>query len=260
MSRFIVITSGKGGVGKTTSAVNLATAINSFDEDVTLVDVNLTTPNVGLHLGAPVVPITLNHVLSSKAELVDSIYEHSSGTKIIPASLSIKELKILNERDLITIAKDLKKISEIVIFDSAAGLGAEAKVALQIADEIILVTNPEMPAVTDALKTAKLAEDMGKQVRGVIVNRVRNTKSEMSLKSIKEMLELPILGIVPEDNKIQEALSMRNAVFFTHPKSKAAKAFRKIAANLLGKDMEEFNEGIWKRLMGRLRFRALVKS
>src|SRR3989344_513217 len=103
MSRFIVITSGKGGVGKTTTAVNLATAINSFDEDVLLVDVNLTTPNVGLHLGAPVVPITLNHVLDGKADLVDSIYEHESGTKVIPASLSIKELKKLNDRDLISV-------------------------------------------------------------------------------------------------------------------------------------------------------------
>src|SRR3989344_5064130 len=111
MSKFILITSGKGGVGKTTAAVNLATAMHDFDEDVTLVDVNLTTPNVGLHLGAPVVPVTLNHVLSGRAELVDAIYEHSSGTKVIPSSLSIKELKNLNEIDLIPVAKDLKMLS-----------------------------------------------------------------------------------------------------------------------------------------------------
>src|SRR3989344_4938157 len=128
MARFIVITSGKGGVGKTTTAVNLAVAMHDFDEDVALVDINLTTPNVGLHLGAPVVPITLNHVLSGKADLVDSIYEHSSGTKVIPSSLSIKELKKLNERDLLTTAKDLRKISDIVILDSAAGLGEEASI------------------------------------------------------------------------------------------------------------------------------------
>src|SRR3989344_5951460 len=162
MSKFIVITSGKGGVGKTTTAVNLAVAMNSFDEDVTLVDVNLTTPNIGLHLGAPVVPITLNHVLSGKADLVDSIYEHESGTKVIPSSLSINELKKLNEFDLVPVTKELRKISDIVIFDSAAGLGDEAVNALKIADEVIVVTNPETPAVTDALKTKKLAEEMGK--------------------------------------------------------------------------------------------------
>jgi len=250
MSRFIVITSGKGGVGKTTTAVNLATAINSFDEDVTLVDVNLTTPNVGLHLGAPVVPVTLNHVLSGRAELADAVYEHSSGTKVIPSSLSIKELKMLNDRDLVAVSKDLRKISDVVIFDSAAGLGSEAIVALSIADEVILVTNPEMPAVTDALKTAKYAEELGKDVKGVIVNRVRGAKSEMSLTSIREMLELPILGVVPEEDHMQEALAMRNAIFFTHPRSKASKSYRKIAANILGREVADEKVGFWARLFG----------
>jgi len=236
MSRFIVITSGKGGTGKTTAAVNLATAINALDEDVTLVDVNLTTPNVGLHLGAPVVPVSLNHVLSGKADVADAIYEHESGTKIIPASISIKELKNLDYRNFVSIARDLKQISDIVILDSAAGLGKEAISALSIADEVIIVTNPEMPAVTDALKTAKLAEEMGKDIKGVIVNRVRNNGAEMSLENIKEMLELPILGVVPEDDAVRYALAARNSVFLTSPRSKSAIAYGKIAAKLLGKE------------------------
>jgi septum site-determining protein MinD len=249
MSKFIVITSGKGGVGKTTTAVNLATAMNAFDEDVTLVDVNLTTPNVGLHLGAPVVPVTLNHVLSGKADLVDSIYEHESGTKIIPASLSIKELKQLNDRDLITTARDLRHISDTVIFDCAAGLGSEATTSLSIADEVVIVTNPEMPAVTDALKTAKLAEEMGKDVKGIIVTKVEGNKFEMSLDSISEMLELPILGVVPRDSKIQEALSLRNAVLLTHPNSKSARAYMEIASKLLGKEVPK-KRGFFSRLFG----------
>tara|TARA_Y100000310_G_scaffold322396_1_gene381429 strand:- start:2657 stop:3409 length:753 start_codon:yes stop_codon:yes gene_type:complete len=249
MSKFIVITSGKGGVGKTTTAVNLATAMNALDEDVTLVDVNLTTPNVGLHLGAPVVPVTLNHVLSGKAELVDSIYEHESGTKIVPASLSIKELKQLNDRDLITTAKDLRHISDTVLFDCAAGLGSEATTSLSIADEVVIVTNPEMPAVTDALKTAKLAEEMGKDVRGIIVTKVEGNKFEMSLDSISEMLELPILGVVPRDDKIKEALSLRNAVLLTHPNSKSAKSYMEIASKLLGKEVPK-KKGFFSRLFG----------
>ncbi len=250
MSKFIVITSGKGGVGKTTTAVNLATAMHSMDEDVTLVDVNLTTPNVGLHLGAPVVPVTLNHVLSGKADLVDAIYEHDSGTKIIPSSLSVRELKKLNERDLIPVSKDLKKISDIVILDSAAGLGSESTTVLGLADEIVIVTNPEMPAVTDALKTAKVAEEMGKIVKGVIVTRQRGNRSEMPLQSVQEMLELPILGVVPEDTSVQEALSMRNAVVLTHPKSKVARSYKEIAAKILGKKIELEKKGFFAKLFG----------
>ena len=249
MSNFIVVTSGKGGVGKTTTAINLAIAMNSFDEDVTLVDANLTTPNVGLHLGAPVVPVTLNHVLSGKADLIDSIYEHESGTKIIPASLSIKELKQLNERDLVTIAKDLRKISDTVIFDCAAGLGNEALTTISIADDVIIVTNPEMPAVTDALKTAKIAEEMKKNVLGVIITKVEGRKSEMSLESISEMLELPILGVVPRDDKVQTALAMRNAVLLTHPNSKVAQSYMEIAAKLLDKELPK-KRGFFSKLLG----------
>ncbi len=249
MSKFIVIASGKGGVGKTTTAINLATAMNALNEDVTLVDANLTTPNVGLCLGAPVVPVTLNHVLSGKVDLIDSIYEHESGTKIIPASLSIKELKRLNDDNLINAVKDLRQISDIVIFDCAAGLGSEAISTISIADDVIIVTNPEMPAITDALKTAKIAEEMGKNIKGIIVTKTDGRRSEMSLESISEMLELPILGVVPIDDKIQEALYMKNAVLLTHPKSKAAKSYMKIAAKILGKELPK-KTGFFSRLFG----------
>ncbi|MFA5992431.1 MAG: cell division ATPase MinD [Candidatus Pacearchaeota archaeon] len=254
MSKFIVITSGKGGVGKTTTAVNLAAAMSALDEDVALVDINLSTPNVGLHLGAPVVPVTLNHVLARKADLVDAIYEHESGAKVIPASLSIKDLSALDEVNLTPILKDLRHVSEVVIFDSAAGLGSEATSAMAIADEVIIVTNPEMPAVTDALKTAKLAESMGKTVRGVILTRVRGSKSEMPFPNIKEMLELPILGIVPEDEAVQESLALRNAVFSTHPRSKAARSYLAIAGKLLGKEISP-ELGFFDKLMVGLRLR-----
>ena len=91
--KIITVTSGKGGVGKTTTAINLGAALNSFGKEVIIVDANLTTPNVGLHLGAPIVPVNLNHVMQGKAKVTDAIYEHESGTKIIPSSLSIKELR-----------------------------------------------------------------------------------------------------------------------------------------------------------------------
>ena len=72
MARLIVITSGKGGVGKTTTAVNLGAAMKYFNAEVMIIDANLTTPNIGLHLGSPETPVNLNHILNKKAEPFDS--------------------------------------------------------------------------------------------------------------------------------------------------------------------------------------------
>ncbi len=252
MSRLIVITSGKGGVGKTTTAVNLGAAINYFGEEALIVDANLTTPNVGLHLGSPIVPINLNHVLLGKADIEEAVYEHKSGAKILPSSLSIKDLKKIKMGSLKDISKGLKNISEYIIVDSAAGLGEEAMSAIKMADELIIVTNPEMPAITDALKTIKLAEELKKEVRGVIITRVRKNKFEMSPETVKEMLEVPILGMIPEDDSIQESINLKNAIVYTHPKSKAARAYKEIAAKMLGVkyDSKKDSQSLWERWFG----------
>lgn len=243
MAKVITITSGKGGVGKTTTAINLGAALNAFGKEVIILDANLTTPNVGLHLGAPVVPVSLNHVIAGRARLVDAIYEHESGTKIIPSSLSVKELRRLNHGKLKDVAKKLRKMADYVIYDSAAGLGEEALASLDAADELIIVTNPEMPAVTDALKTAKVIEQLGKEVKGVIVTRVRGNKTEMPVQNVRDMLELQILGVIPEDKNVQHALVLKDALVHTHPKSKAAKAYRLLAAKIIGNTnyKEEFS-------------------
>jgi septum site-determining protein MinD len=245
----ITITSGKGGVGKTTTAINLGAALNSFGKDVIVVDANLTTPNIGLHLGAPIVPVNLNHVLSGKAKISDAIYEHESGTKIVPSSLSVKELKRLNYKKVKDVSKKLKKMADFVILDSSAGLGDEAFSAIESADELIIVTNPEIPAVTDALKTVKLAESINKEVMGVVVTRVRDTKNEMSISNIKEMLDLPVLGVIPEDDNVQASLRTKDALLHVYPRSKASRAYKKVAAKIANVDYEE--PGFFGRLFGK---------
>lgn len=236
MTKLITITSGKGGVGKTTAAINLGVALTGFGKDVIILDANLTTPNIGLHLGAPIVPINLNHVLKGKAKIVDAIYEHESGAKIIPSSLSVKELRKIDYSKLKEIGKKLKKFADYVIYDSAGGLGEEALWALDSADEAIIITNPEIMAVTDALKTSKVLEQMGKNVRGVIVNRYTGEKEDMPLRSIYEMLELPIIGVIPEDKKVKYSLLKKTALVKSYPRSKAARAYRIIAARIIGNE------------------------
>jgi septum site-determining protein MinD len=238
MGRIIVITSGKGGVGKTTTAINLGAAINHFGKDVLVIDGNLTTPNVGVHLGSPEVPVNLNHVLSNKAELLEAVYEHDSGLKIIPSSLSMKELRKTNPGKLKSIRKDLEKLSEYVIIDCAAGLGNEAEAAIDLADELIIITNPEIPAITDALKAVKLAEQMKKPVLGAIITKVRKDEIEMSPETVKEMLEIPILGMVPYDLEVSRALNHRDAVVHVFPKGKPARAYKEIASKLIGVDYD----------------------
>lgn len=239
MARIIVINSGKGGVGKTTTAINLGASLNKLNKNVIIVDANLNTPNVGLQLGAPIVPITLNHVLKGKAEIEEAIYEHASGTKIVPSSLSVKELTKFNTKKLPEIARRLATMCDYVIFDSAAGFGEEVIAVLEASEEIIIVTNPEMPAVTDALKAVKVAREMGKEINGVIVTRHRDANYEMPLSSIRSMLEAQIIGVIPEDKAVKEALNMRDAVCHTHPRSKVSKKYLEIARKVNGEIIEE---------------------
>ena len=252
MKKIIVITSGKGGVGKTTTAINLGAAINHFGKDVLVIDANLTTPNVGIHLNSPEVPINLNHVLEKKAYPFEAMYEHHSGMKIMPSSLSVKALKKIKPEKIKNFKEDFLKLSDYIIVDSAAGLGDEAVEVIKMADELILVTNPEMPAITDALKTIKLAEQLKKQVAGVIVTRVRKNYSELQPEIVKEMLEVPVLGMIPEDIVIQESLNKKDAVIHTSPKSKPSRAYKEIAARLIDveydsdKDKEKLFEKLFK--------------
>ena len=248
MARIIVINSGKGGVGKTTTAINLGACLNKLNKEVIIVDANLNTPNIGLQLGAPIVPVTLNHVLKGKADVEDAIYEHSSGTKIVPSSLSIKELTKFNTKKLPDIMKKLGENSDYVIVDSAAGFGDEVIAVLEASDEIIIVTNPEMPAVTDALKAIKVARGMGKSVNGIIVTRHRDANYEMPLSSIRSMLETQIIGVIPEDKAVKEALNLRDAVVHTHPRSKVSRKYFEIAQKVAGEKVVE-RKGFLSRLL-----------
>jgi septum site-determining protein MinD len=253
MKKVIVITSGKGGVGKTTTAINLGAAMNYFGKDVLIIDGNLTTPNIGIHLNSPEVPINLNHVISGKADAFEAVYEHESGIKIMPSSLSIKELTRIKPEKIKEFKEDFKKISDYIIVDSAAGLGHEALSLMPLADELIIVTNPEMPAITDALKTIKIAEQMKKSVLGVIVTRVKKDDIEMNPETVKEMLEVPVLGMIPEDISVKKSLNMKDAVVHTHPKSNASRAYKEIAARILEVryDSDKDKPSIWEIIFRR---------
>lgn len=237
-SRIIALLSGKGGVGKTTSAVSIGTALNYFNKSVIIVDANITTPNLGLHFGVPIVPVSFHDVLRGKKDIKDAIYQHRSGTKIIPGSIAFQDLKRVDPLKMERVLKDIDGLFEFIILDGAAGLGKEAYAAIKVADEVIVVTNPEMPAVTDALKTIKYCQELKKPVLGILVAKTNARNADMSLKDIEELLETNIISVVPEDHAVKFALAKKDSVIHTHPDSAASIQFKKLAAELAGIDYE----------------------
>lgn len=253
MTRIITVLSGKGGVGKTTLVANLGTSLASMGKDVTIFDANLTTPNLGLHLGIPLFPVTLHDVLKGTANIKDAVYWHDSGLKIVPAGLSLKDLRGSDARELPNALLDLLGSTDIILLDASAGLGRETMAAIEASDEVILVTNPDLPSVTDALKAAKLAEQMGSKITGVVINRVSGKDYEMDIREIESMLEgIPILSQVPEDLSVQKAIAKRVPVVQHSPNSAASQEIKRLAAQLIGR---EYNIIVpwYKRLFSFLR-------
>jgi len=248
--RAIAIISAKGGVGKTTTAINLAFSLNKLGKKVTLVDANLTTPDVGLYLGAPYVPIALQDVLKGKSNVDDAVYRHHSGTNIMPSSISLKEMGGVNLRRLSEITGKLKKTNDLLIIDAPAGLGQETLAAIEAADECLIVTNAELPAITGALKAIHIAESMGKKISGIVLTK-SSGKKEIAADEIISMLEHPILSVVPEDSSVKEATLLREAVVETHPKSNAAKSYEFLAEKIIAQ--QDIEKSFFEKLRSALR-------
>jgi septum site-determining protein MinD len=252
MTRIITVASGKGGVGKTTFVSSLATALANFKKSVIAVDGNLTTANLGLHLGIPMYPVTLQDVLTGNARLNDALYYHQAGFTVLPADISLKKLRLANSHELVDVFYKLVGGCDFIIVDSAAGLGREALAAVKAADEMITITNPELPAMTDALKLGSLAEKYETQNMGVVVNRVNNKKHEFSMPAVEEFLEMPILGKIPEDPEVQKAISTKQPVVAYNPKCAASQHIMKIAASIIGEEYT-MQKPLSMRLFGWLR-------
>ncbi|MBR9675907.1 P-loop NTPase [Candidatus Woesearchaeota archaeon] len=258
MTRFVVIASGKGGVGKTTTTLNLASALQNFGREAIVLDANITTPNICLHLGTPSLPVTLQDALRGKKHIKDAVYLHPSGLKIIPSSISLEENPDELLENLKHVVPELKDSGEVVLIDAAAGLGSEAVHALRVAHDAIIVSSPDIPSVTDALKTIKRAEKEGTKVLGVVVTKVRNDNLELSITNIETILEKPVIGIIPYDQSIRKSLHLKNPVLYTHPESRASVAYKKLAANLIGQRyVESFieREGLFNYVLKKLGFR-----
>lgn len=238
MTKYIVIASGKGGVGKTTAVINIGKALVDFGRDVVVVDANFSKPNIGLHLGSSSLPGTLHDALNRDKNIREVIYMHPSGLKVIPGSIAFKDLESLEIEHLSEVLHELDGLTELVIIDAAPGIHKEAIEALRAADELLIVVQPNMLSITDALKTIKAAERVGTKVIGIIVNRLNHEIAHLSNKSIESILEKKIIGEIPDDNNIAHSLKLRHPVLYSHPETPSAVYFKKLAAFLIGEKYE----------------------
>lgn len=234
ISRIIGCFSAKGGVGKTTTAINLAAAINHFGKSVTLVDSNLTTPNVGVYLGLPIAPATLHDVLRGKREALEVVFQHKSGMRLVPASISVKDARKADPNKLSSAVRDLDGHSDFIILDGAPGITKESLATLKAVKEVLIVTNPELASVTDSLKTVKLCREQNRDVIGVLVTKTNAKNADLSLKAVEDILEIPVVGIIPEDRAVKFSIANKEAVVHHYPTSAAAVQYKRLAADLLG--------------------------
>ncbi len=240
MGKIIGIVSGKGGVGKTTTTTNLGVALQKLGKKVCVFDANITTSNLGLHLGITDYPVTSHELLKNK-KLGDSIFVHHSGMRIIPGSLSLEDAKALNISNLKQVLASLAKKYDFVLVDGAPGIDREALSVVDASDEVIVVTNPEMPAITDAIKIIEVAKNINAKIRGLVINKRRNKDYELAAKEIETVTGVTILGTVPEDENVLRAISDKSPVVISKEGAPAARSFRRIAADIAG---VEANEGI----------------
>ncbi len=233
------IVSGKGGVGKTTTAANLGIALQQLGKKVCVVDANITTSNLGLHLGLVHYPVTLHEVLKNRFPILDSLYIHESGVRILPGSLS---LDVSKSADIGGLKKNLEILDrkfDYVIIDSAPGIEKEAMAAVAAADEILIVTNPELPAITDAIKVIELAKKCGKTIKGIVLNKVFSRNFEPLTEEIESVTNVPVLAEIPFDMKVMESVSDKVPAVLSGKNSPAARAFFRLAKRIAGNEFSE---------------------
>ncbi|HIP34826.1 MAG TPA: septum site-determining protein MinD [Methanothermococcus okinawensis] len=236
MAISIAIASGKGGTGKTTISANLAVALAKFRRDVIVLDADIAMANLELVLGVEGKGKTLNDVLAGRASIEEAIYEGPAGVKVVPAGISLDAFRKARPEKLEEVLKKLHDMAEIIIIDCPAGIGKEALTAISVSEHLILVVNPEISSISDALKVIAIARRLDTNVLGTVINRTMKEDSELSSKAIATILEVPVLGVVPEDPNVRKCAAFGVPIVIKYPDSPASQAIMEIAAKLIGKE------------------------
>ncbi len=246
LPKIIGIVSGKGGTGKTVSSINIALALHQFGEEVTVVDADTTASNLGMHLGFYTFPNKLQDVLNDEIDISRAIYMHHTGLKLIPSSIDLDSLGA----DMSKLRLALSKLKGTVIVDCPPGLDKDSLAVLDACDEIIVITNPEIPTVANAVKVARVAADMKKNILGVVITRAKDAAWELRAEDVEMMCEAPVIGMIPEDWNVNKSIFEKVPIVAQNPYSQASIEYKKLAARLIGKTYEPPKHMGLKKLLG----------
>lgn len=243
MGKVIVITSGKGGVGKTTTSANLGAGLAALGQKVCLVDTDIGLRNLDVVLGLENrIVYDLLDVLEGRCELRKAlIRDKQFGERLvlIPASQT-REKDEVDPKQMRLLVEQLKAEYDFVILDSPAGIEHGFKNAIAGADMAILITTPEVSAVRDADRVVGLLESSGLHDPQVIINRLRpdmvRKRDMMDIDDVDDILRIPILGVVPDDEDIIVSTNRGEPVVHDK-KSKAGQAYRNICRRLIGEEV-----------------------
>ncbi len=239
----MVITSGKGGVGKTTTSANIGTGLAILGKSVVVVDADIGLRNLDVVMGLEnrivydIVDVVEKNCRLKQALIRDKRYEK---LYLLPAAQT-KDKSAVSPEQMLDLVNDLKKEYDFIIIDSPAGIEQGFQNSIAGADLAIIVTTPEISAVRDADRVIGLLESKGLHNPKLIINRIRNEMVKrgdmMNMDDIIDILAIDLLGIVPDDEAIVVSTNKGEPVVIDE-KALSGKAYRNITRRIIGDEVE----------------------
>jgi septum site-determining protein MinD len=265
MAKVLVVTSGKGGVGKTTSTAALGAALAQMGEKVVVIDFDVGLRNLDLVMGAERrVVFDLINVVQGVAKLAQALIRDKrlENLWLLPASQT-RDKDALTDEGVGKIIADLRNNFDWILCDSPAGIERGATLAMRYADEAVIVTNPEVSSVRDSdriigmLDSKTVKAERGERVeKHVLITRydaARAARGEMlNIEDILEILATPLLGIIPESQDVLKASNVGSPVTLNNAASAPARAYMDAVRRLMGETVNMVVPAERKGLMNRL--------
>ncbi len=258
MSEVIVITSGKGGVGKTTTTANIGTGLALSGHKVVLIDTDIGLRNLDVVMGLEnrivydLVDVVEGSCRVKQALIKDKRYE---GLYLLPAAQT-RDKSAVNPQQMMKLCEELKEEFDYIIVDCPAGIEQGFKNAIAGADRAIVVTTPEVSAVRDADRIVGLLEANELRNPKLLINRMRADMVKrgdmMSIDDIIDILAIGLIGVVPDDEKIVVSTN-RGEPAINDQKSLAGQAYRNIVKRIQGEEVPFITFGEDQGIMGKLR-------